>query len=199
MNEKIRWLMSRRSIRRYTADEVPDEIVQELLTAAIWAPSAHNRQPWRFVVMTSRITKERLAGQMGQKLRSDLEADNVPEPVIQKDVGRSYDRISGAPLLILLCLTMNDMDRYPDELRRRNEYLMAVQSTALAAQNMLLAAHAHGLGGCWMCAPLFCPEIVQTTLDLPSDWEPQALLTFGFAAEKKQKSREPLASRVLKR
>jgi F420 biosynthesis protein FbiB-like protein len=136
---------------------------------------------------------------MGQKLRRDLEADHVPQAVIEKDVNRSYERITCAPLLILLCLTMADMDSYTDELRQRNEYLMAVQSTAMAAQNMLLAAHTQGLGSCLMCAPLFCAEVVRNALDLPRAWEPQALLTFGFPAEIKQKQREHLSTRVLYR
>lgn len=199
MNEKINWLISRRSIRRYLAKGIPDEIVQALLTAAIWAPSAHNRQPWRFVVMTEPETKAKLAGRMGQKLRHDLEADQVAEQIILKDVNRSYERITQAPLLILLCLTMADMDSYPDEHRQQNEYVMAVQSTAMAAQNLLLAAHAYGLGGCWLCAPLFCPEVVQSALALPPDWQPQALLTLGYPAELKQKQRHPLASCVLRR
>jgi nitroreductase len=69
----------------------------------------------------------------------------------------------------------------------------------MAAQNLLLAAHALDLGACWMCAPLFCPDLVKQTLDLPDDWQPQALLTSGYPAEAKEKTRQPLASRVLYR
>lgn len=199
VNEKIQWLMARRSLRRYRSDPVPEACVRQLLTAATWAPSAHNRQPWRFVVMQSAQTKHKLATAMGERLRADLTADNVPPQVIEKDVGRSYARITQAPLLILLSLSMVDMDRYPDEQRRRNEWLMAVQSTAMAGQNLLLAAHALGLGACWMCAPLFVPELVRATLDLPDDWEPQALITVGYPAEEKEKTRHPVESRVLYR
>lgn len=60
---------------------------------------------------------------------------------------------------------------------------MAVQGAAMAAHNILLAAHATGLGACWMCAPLFCPQVVSEALTLPDDWEPQALITLGFPAE----------------
>jgi nitroreductase len=71
---------------------------------------------------------------------------------------------------------------------------MAVQSVAMALQNLLLAAHAEGLGACWMCAPLFCPDAVQTALDLPDDWEPQALISLGYpAGPGKQRPRKPLA------
>jgi F420 biosynthesis protein FbiB-like protein len=174
-------------------------LVETLLTAATYAPSAHNRQPWRFVVMTELETKTRLATAMGQKLRADLQADHTAEAIIAQDVARSYDRLSQAPLLILLCLTMADMDSYPDPVRQKNEWLMAVQSTAMAGQNLLLAAHEAGLGACWLCAPLFCPDIVRHTLALPPDWEPQALLTVGYPAEKKEKTRHPLTTRVLYR
>jgi F420 biosynthesis protein FbiB-like protein len=87
---------------------------------------------------------------------------------------------------------MIDMDTYPDERRSRNEHLMAVQSTAMAGQNLLLAAHAMGLGTCWMCAPLFCPDIVRQTLALPRDWEPQGIIALGFPARIPTKERKPV-------
>lgn len=192
-------LFTRRSIRRYRPDPVPPDVVDALLQTAVWAPSAHNRQPWRFVVLTSAASKDQLAAAMGQRLRHDLQADGAPEAAIARDANRSYERITQAPLLIVLCLSLTDMDSYPDERRQQNEYLMAVQSTAMAGQNLLLAAHAHGLGGCWMCAPLFCPDVVRTVLALPDDWQPQALLTLGYPAESKEKTRRPLADSVLYR
>lgn len=197
MNEKITWLTSRRSIRRYQPTPIPDDLIQQLLTAAIWAPSAHNRQPWRFAVIQNETTKQQLAADMGAKLRADLQADNLPAAVIEKDATRSYQRITQAPLLILLSLSMADMDSYPDEKRQQHEWLMAAQSTAMAGQNLLLAAHALGLGACWMCAPLFCPDVVKGSLSLPSDWQPQALLTVGYPAEQKEKTRHTIESHTL--
>jgi len=190
-------LVGRRSIRRYKPDPVPHEIIERVLMAAIWAPSAHNRQPWRFVVIETQAQKEHLAGAMGARLRRDLEADGAPEAVIEADVSRSYARMTNAPVLIVLCLTMADMDIYPDERRSHNEYVMAVQSTAMAGQNLLLAAHEAGLGACWMCAPLFCPDVVKTALGLAEDWQPQALLTMGYPAETREKTRKPLAMSVI--
>ena len=70
---------------------------------------------------------------------------------------------------------------------------MAAQSVALACQNLLLAAEAHGLGACWMCAPLFCPEVARDALGLPADWQPQGLVTVGYAAfSMKRRPRKPL-------
>jgi coenzyme F420-0:L-glutamate ligase / coenzyme F420-1:gamma-L-glutamate ligase len=190
-------IFARRSIRRYHPEPVPREIIQRVLTAATWSPSAHNRQPWRFAVIESTAQKELLARAMGARLWHDLEADGAPQDVIEKDVTRSYSRITSAPVLVALCLSMVDMDTYPDEKRSRAEYVMAVQSVAMAGQNLLLAAHDAGLGACWMCAPLFCPDVVQDALKLPDDWQPQALLTMGYPAEMREKTRRELQDVVL--
>lgn len=191
----------RRSIRRYQARPVPPDVLARLLEAAIWAPSAHNRQPWRMVVLQSAESRERLARVMGARLRADLRADGVPEAIIEQDVARSYRRITDAATAILLCLTMADMDTYADDRRRFAEHHMAVQSVALAGQNLLLMASASGLGACWMCAPLFCPDAVRDVLELDADWEPQALITLGYPAgplmEKREKTREPVETRVV--
>lgn len=190
-------MLNRRSIRRYLPEPVPRSVVESLLQAAIWAPSAHNRQPWRFAVIETQAAKERLARAMGDRLRADLTADGAPEAVIEKDVTRSYTRITSAPIAVVLCLSMVDMDTYPDERRSRNEYVMAVQSVAMAGQNFLLAAHEAGLGACWMCAPLFVPDGVRAALELPDDWQPQALLTLGYPAETKEKTRHPLEKSIV--
>lgn len=190
-------IQCRRSIRRYRPDPVPATVIGSLLEAAVWAPSAHNRQPWRFAVVTTAAVKHELAAAMGTRLRQDLQADGAPEAAIEADAARSYERITSAPALIALCLTMADMDTYPDERRSRNEYLMAVQSVALAGQNLLLAAHAAGLGACWLCAPLFVPDEVRAALALPDDWQPQALITLGYPAESREKTRRPVEELVL--
>jgi F420 biosynthesis protein FbiB-like protein len=194
----LRALMERRSIRRYDPGRpVPDALITQVLTAAVWAASAHNRQPWRFAVVRDADVKAALAGAMGAQLRRDLERDGVPEEVIAKDTGRSYARITGAPVLIMLCLSMCDMDDYPDAQRAHLEYLMAVQSTAMAGMNLLLAAHDAGLGACWMCAPLFCPDVARAALMLPEDWQPQGMITLGYPAEHREKTRHPLEMSVL--
>ncbi|MCB8961871.1 MAG: nitroreductase family protein [Ardenticatenales bacterium] len=194
IHEMIR---ERRAIRRYEDRPVPTPLLHRLLESATWAPSAHNRQPWRFAVITAFAAKERLAQAMGARLRQDRIADGDPPEAIEQDVARSYNRITGAPVLIIVCLSMADMDQYPDERRRHNEWVMATQSTAMAAQNLWLAAHAEGLGACWLCAPLFVPDLVRATMGLPDDWEPQGLLTLGYPAETRTKSRAPWQEKVL--
>ncbi len=187
----------RRSIRRYHPEPIPDALVDTLLSAACWAPSAHNRQPWRFAVLRDEGPKARLAEAMGTRLASDRTRDGDDPAAIAGDVARSHARITGAPVVIAVSLTLADMDRYPDPARTAAERMMAVQSTAMAVQNLLLAASAEGLGACWMCAPLFCPETVRAALDLPADWEPQALITLGRPASAgKPANRRPLAAFV---
>jgi coenzyme F420-0:L-glutamate ligase/coenzyme F420-1:gamma-L-glutamate ligase len=60
---------------------------------------------------------------------------------------------------------------------------MGTQSVALAGLQLLLAAHAEGLGGTWICWPLFAPEETRQVLGLPSIWEPQGLLFLGYPLE----------------
>jgi coenzyme F420-0:L-glutamate ligase/coenzyme F420-1:gamma-L-glutamate ligase len=190
-------IRERRAVRRYADRPVPTPLLHRLLESATWAPSAHNRQPWRFAVITAFAGKERLANAMGARLRQDRLADGDPPEAIEQDVARSYSRITGTPVLIIVCLSMADMDQYPDERRHHNEWVMATQSTAMAAQNLWLAAHAEGLGACWLCAPLFVPDLVRVTMGLPNDWEPQGLLTLGYPAETRTKSRAPWQEKVL--
>ncbi len=175
-------LASRRTVRFYTAEPVPDHLVRTLLEAAQAAPSAHNAQPSRFVVIASPEARRRLAERMARRWRRDLERSGTAEAAIEVQVRFSLRRFSEAPVLILVGYTMEEMDRYPDRRRRRAEELMAVQSAAAAMQNLLLAASAHGLGACWCCAPLFAPGEVRRALGLPRAFVPQALLTIGFPA-----------------
>lgn len=195
--ELLELLRSRRSIRRTSGRPIARPLLEELLEAAIWAPSAHNRQPWRFAVVESAGARQQLAEAMAAAWRRDLAADGEAAELVERRAAISHARICGAAALVVAALSMEEMDTYADARRAHAEWTMAVQSTALACQNLLLAAHAAGLGACWMCAPLFVPDLVRATLALPADWQPQALITLGWPAEAPQKARAPLAARVL--
>jgi coenzyme F420-0:L-glutamate ligase/coenzyme F420-1:gamma-L-glutamate ligase len=175
-------LRGRRSVRYYRTELPPADLRDRILASAAMAPSAHNRQPWRYFVVTDDGIKARLADVMGARLAADRRRDGDAEAAVRSDVIRSFQRITGAPIVIVVGMTTAEMDSYPDEPRARAEYLMAVQSTAMATQNLLLAAHAEGLGACWMCAPLFCPSEVKLALGIPEDWQPQGLVTLGYPA-----------------
>jgi F420 biosynthesis protein FbiB-like protein len=184
---------ARRSVRRYHPSAISADVVERLLAAASRAPSAHNRQPWRFAALNDIETKHALATAMAGKLRQDRSVDGDAPEIIEADIARSYQRITQAPLVIVVFVDMTEMDRYPDDARNDAEYLMAVQSTAMAAQNLLLAAQAEGLGASIMCAPLFCPDVVAKTLSLSNNWRAQMLLTIGApVAPGRDRPRKPL-------
>ncbi len=194
------FLRTRRSIRRFKPEPVPDPVIQNILSTATYAPSAHNRQPWRFVVLTDQAAKTRLAEAMAQDFERDLLRDGVAAEKIQAQVKRSKERINAAPVAILLCLDMSEMDSYPDEKRRQAERMMAIQSVAAAGLQLLLAAHAEGLGGVWVCSPLFAQETIRKTLELPEAWEPQGMFYIGYPDEmpknKEFKNMEILVKRL---
>jgi F420 biosynthesis protein FbiB-like protein len=188
----------RRSIRRYEARPVSQKTIDGLIEAGTWAPSAHNRQPWRFAVLTDATARETLAQRMGDRLRQARLSDGDDPTDVEVDATRSYARITGAPLVIVAFLSMEDMDTYPDTERQAAEHLMAVQGVAMAVNNILVAAHAAGLGACWMCAPLFCSDAVVGAVGAPQHWRAQALLTLGYPASKgKPPVRRPLADVML--
>ncbi|MEW6452325.1 MAG: coenzyme F420-0:L-glutamate ligase [Pseudomonadota bacterium] len=195
-DDRVEWpsvATSRRTFRRYKPDPVPQGALDRILEIAVHAPSAHNRQPWRFVVLRELEAREKLAKAMGERLREDRLRDGDAADVVQADYKRSVQRITNAPTAILVCSTVDDMDIYSDERRSAAERQMAMQSTAMAMQNLLLTAHAEGLGASIMCAPLFCPDTVRSNLKLRSTWEPQALITLGYpAGEPKLFARRPL-------
>ena len=176
------FIRSRRSVRRFKPGQIDLTRVERVLETATCAPSAHNRQPWRFAVVTRTEQKSQLAEAMAADFAKDLAADGIPSDELDAAMERSRLRITSAPVGILLCMDMSDMDRYPDERRQTAERTMAIQSVANAGATLLLAVHAEGLGGVWICGPLFAPQAVRRALKLPISWEPQALMLIGEPA-----------------
>jgi F420 biosynthesis protein FbiB-like protein len=164
-----------------------------LLEAARWAPSPHGRQPWRFAVLTRPGLKARLADAMGSTWQHNLEMDGEPPDVVAARLAKSRQRVREAPAIIIVCLYLDELDTYPDRDRQAAEETMAVQSLGAAVQNMLLAAYAAGLDSGWMCAPLFCPNVVRDTLALDASLIPHALITIGYAAaDPKRRPHRPI-------
>ena len=175
-DELHNFLRTRRSIRRFKSDPVPNSAIERILATATCAPSAHNLQPWRFVVVNN--ASARLAQVLTSALRADMESDGAPASEIETRVARSIQRINDAPVLILLC---RDVTAVRDQ--SREEEIMSIQSVANAATYLLLAAHAEGLGGNWLCWPLYAQEETQSALELPETWEPQAMVFLGYVDE----------------
>lgn len=119
------FLRNRRSIRRFKPEPVPASVLTAILKTATYAPSAHNRQPWRFAVVTDSFIKENLADKMGEEFQRELEADKLSTQEINQRTTISRERILSAPVVIILCVDMSDMDSYPDRRRKKAEYIMA--------------------------------------------------------------------------
>lgn len=190
-------IRGRRSVRAFDTRPAPREIVEEAILAAGWAPSPHGRQPWRFVVVESRERRYALADAMAATWRAQLRLDGQDAAIVEARLEKSRERLQRAPVLIVPCLYLEDLDVYPDPDRRRAEETMAIQSLGAAVQNLLLSLYAAGVDGGWMCAPLFCPEVVQEALGLAPALIPHALIPVGYAArDPVRRPRMPLADLI---
>ena len=145
-------ILTRRSIRQYTDQAVPPEVIRQLLAAAMQAPSAGNGQPWLFVVATERRVLDALAGVLpyGKMLLQ-------------------------APLGVIVCgdLRMDPGRRY------------WVQDCSAATENLLLAAHALGLGAVWLGVYPQDDRVkaLRIVLGLPEGVIPLAAIAIGYPAE----------------
>lgn len=151
--DAIDCLKTRRSIRIFEDKDVPEEIVDDILDCARKAPSGHNSQAWKFVVVRNKDNKDQLA--KAQKWSSF---------------------IADAPICIVVCCTESE--------HRPSNYL----SAACAAQNILLSAHAHGLGGCWCYVKDFddlsIESRVRDILIIPKNIEVLCMIPIGYPDEK---------------
>ena len=170
----------RHVVRQFKPLPVPRALVEQTIEAARWAPSPHGAQPWRFVVITRQELKERLAEAMAEEWRRNLEMDGEEPEVVAIRERKSHQRIVNSPVLVIPCLYLEDLQVYPDPQRRQAEVTMAIQSLGAAVQNMLLSAYSLGLDTGWMCAPLFCPEVVVEALDLPDHPNPSCANQYGL-------------------
>ncbi len=173
-------ILHRRSVRNFAPDPVPPLIVRELVTLACAAPAPHHLRPWRFVHVASADGRERLADAMGEAWLQDLVSVNRPVVEIDRLIARSRDQIMNAPALLVAGFTLDGVQPWADEARRRAERDMFVQSLGAALQNILLAAFERGIVGYLKGAPLFCADAVRDALDLPADWHPAFLVLLGF-------------------
>jgi coenzyme F420-0:L-glutamate ligase/coenzyme F420-1:gamma-L-glutamate ligase len=179
------FLRSRRSIRRFSDRTVNQDTITRIIHTATHAPSAHNRQPWRFAVIVTADVKARLIDLLTSDFSEDLKRDGLDSKEIEARINRSKSRMNNAPVVIILNMDMSEMDKYQDENDTRviAERIMATQSTAAAGTYFQLAARAEGLDTVWICSPLFAPKAVKYALHLPEIWEPQAMFFLGYAAE----------------
>ncbi len=158
------------SCRSFTTDPVPRATIETLLDAARWAPSGGNLQPWRFVVVTAAGARRELAAAA---------------------LGQGF--VAHAPVVIVVCAVLEESGRHYGD-RGRNLY--ALQDTAAATENLLLAVTRAGLGACWVGA--FDEDRVRRALGLDPGWRPVALVPVGRPVEAPgRRSRRPLADVVV--
>jgi F420 biosynthesis protein FbiB-like protein len=170
-------------VRAFRPDPVPRSVIEKAILAAGWAPSPHGTQPWRFAVIEARERRTALADAMAADWRRQLELDGQDAEVVEVRLKKGRARLVDAPLLILVCLFLEDLEAYPDPARQEAERTMAIQSLGAAVQNLLLTIYAGGYDAGWMCAPLFCPEIVRDVLGLSDALHPHALIPIGLPAK----------------
>ena len=173
------FLAARRSIRAFLPDPVPRDVLDGFVESACAAPAPHHSRPWRWVVVDTDDAKQQLATGMGERWRDDLAGDGVPPARVEDLVAASHAKITGAPAVVLGCLTWEGLDRYPDEARRRAEWGMALLSLGAAVENLMVAAADAGYASCWVAAPIFCPEAARDALDLDPEWLPHAMVVVG--------------------
>ncbi|MFW9882154.1 MAG: coenzyme F420-0:L-glutamate ligase [Candidatus Thorarchaeota archaeon] len=188
INKKfINLMKSRRSYKLpFENKNVERKIIEDCIEIARWAPSAHNGQYWRYIVIERLELRERLINNMNQKLRNDLEKDGKSEDFIENKVTKSKKNYINAPILILLCLDTTDLEKYPDNERLENEFILGVQSISCSATYLLLAIEIKNLAACWYCAPLFAKDIIKKTLNLPESYIPMAFFAVGYPLKRIQ-------------
>lgn len=149
-------ILTRYSVRKFSPDPVPQEVLAEMLEAARLAPSAQNRQPWRFIVIQNQ-----------DKIKSMVFNCGL--------VGLANFFVRNAPCVVIACA---DMDQNV-KINAQDYYLV---DTAIAFQQMMLTAWSHGIGSCWLAA--FSEKKLKPWLGIPDNWRIVALSPFGYPAEK---------------
>lgn len=183
-------LRERRSIRRFTARQPDDGQLAKLLEAARWAPSASNRQPYRLLVVRD---AERIEA-MRQTVTDATAALQASARADRQEAVSAYlkhfDFFGGAPIVLapivrlgpdLLAAATGNATSQNASIPRT--LLDNVSSVAAALTNLLLAAHALGLGACWMTGPLVAERELCALLGVPRGWSLAALVPLGYPAE----------------
>jgi len=189
-NETLLSIKNRRSIREFTDQPVSNEDIQTILCAANQAPSAHNEQSWRFVVLKGQ-RKNDLADFVCSKSK------DFPRPssILMRMAARS---IASAPVAVAVVNTGELMERgtelFKVDKNQAHDFfrIMEIQSSAAAVQNLMLAAHSLGLASVWLGILVLVTKEVLRFLDEP-EGEFMAIIPVGYALKTgKGPSKKPL-------
>lgn len=174
----------RRSVRRFRPEPPEREKLETLLEAARWAPSNHNRQAWKFLVVEDRRTIDSMAAAVEGRLDSMLAASSTPSRYAD-ELRENSTLFKRAPAVIVA------LHREPTafslafmaEIERGRLISGELVSSAMAVQNMLLAAHAAGLGACVLTGPLVAEDEIRRLLDIPGAYNLTCLVAVGYPSE----------------
>jgi nitroreductase len=187
-----RLMETRRSVRRFRPEPLDPEVVKELVAAAVTAPSASNKQPWRFVVVTERATIARMAAAVREAVERIARHVEPGAEVSFRAYGDYFTRFEEAPCVIgLLARGIPLLTSLVDERLAAAdgraiadmEESSGLIGAAMALQNLLLMAHALGLGASGMTGPLVAAEALRGILGVPPSWRLAALVPVGHPAE----------------
>ncbi|APV50710.1 hypothetical protein BWI17_14060 [Betaproteobacteria bacterium GR16-43] len=185
-------IRSRRSIRRYKPEAPPRETIEALIAVAALAPSASNKQPWRFFACDDRATIDRMAAAVQESV--DRIAARVDARLMEqfRAYGDYFVRFREAPVVIvpvfremavLSHLVDADVDAADRERIAELEFNSGIVSASLALQNLMLYAHSIGLGSSSMTGPLLAAPAIKAILGIPPSWRIVAMVPVGFPAE----------------
>ncbi|MFN3005981.1 coenzyme F420-0:L-glutamate ligase [Mycolicibacterium wolinskyi] len=180
----------RRSVRRFSAEPVPHELIEAAVGEALTAPAPHHTRPVRFVWVQDTATRTRLLDRMKDRWRADLAGDGRAPDAVERRVGRGqilYD----APELVIPFLVPDGAHSYPDEARTAAEHTMFTVAVGAAVQALLVALAVRDVGSCWIGSTIFAGDLVRAELDLPDDWEPLGAIAIGYPDEQ-QPPRDPV-------
>jgi nitroreductase len=182
-------IRSRRSIRKYKPDPIPDKDIRAIIEAATLAPSASNAQMWRFLVVSNKDILNRMRDAIVAKL-DELGAEPGSEADLSRTkAARNYSTffpeapvtivVLGEPYHSMLDATMVEQgwtQAQISDLRQRPD----IQSLGAAIQNICLSAHAMGYGTCWMTGPTIAGPEIEKVLDVQPPWKMIALIPVGI-------------------
>ncbi len=172
----------RRSVRQFTDQPVPPELLESAVAEALTAPAPHHTRPVRFVWLQHQETRVGLLDRMKDQWRVDLTGDGRPADSVERRVARGqilYD----APELIIPFLVPDGAHSYPDAARTNAEHTMFTVAVGAAVQALLVALAVRGVGSCWIGSTIFAADLVRDELALPADWEPLGAVAIGYAAQ----------------
>jgi coenzyme F420-0:L-glutamate ligase/coenzyme F420-1:gamma-L-glutamate ligase len=170
----------RRSVRHFTADSVPGQLIEEAVAEALTAPAPHHTRPVRFVWLSA--SRKPLLDAMKEQWRADLLADGKPAEAVERRIARGqilYD----APEVVIPIMVPDGAHDYPDDARTAAEHTMFTVAAGAAVQGLLVALAVRGVGSCWVGSTIFAPDLVRAALDLPADWNPMGAIAIGYPAE----------------